>query len=57
MNTNFKELYFKYKQNGKEKLLNGGWQHHAWLANLIWFLCSLIFIHKAKSITATITKG
>jgi|DEB0MinimDraft_4_1074332.scaffolds.fasta_scaffold83061_2 hypothetical protein len=42
MNTNFKELYIMYKQNGIENFPNGGWQHQAWLAKLIWFLDSLI---------------
>jgi hypothetical protein len=27
MNTSFKELYLKYKQNGIEKIPNGVWQH------------------------------
>ena len=29
MNTNYKNLYNKYKPNGIEKSLSGGWQHHA----------------------------
>ena len=53
MNTNFKELYVTYKQNGIENFPIGWWQSQAWLAKLIWFLESLIQSYSAKSTTAT----
>jgi hypothetical protein len=51
MNTNFKELYVTYKQNGIENFPIGWWQSQAWLAKLIWFLESLIQSYSAKSTT------
>ena len=52
MNTSFKELYFKYKQNGIEKNPNGGWQHRAWLASCFGFSNPYI-LQSAETTTAT----
>lgn len=34
MNTNYKNLYNKYKPNGAEKFLIGGWQHHGFVTQV-----------------------
>lgn len=52
MNISFKELYFKYKQNGIEKIPNGGWQHRAWLASCFGFSNPYI-LQSAETTTAT----